>query len=81
MPARKTIGTKAVGWDPRTRERIQTSMLINRLTDHVKGVVELTPAQVQSAQILLRKSLPDLAAITVSGDSENPVETVIRWER
>ena len=39
------------------RAKIQCSQLINRLTDHVNGKVEMTPAQVQSAKILLDKGL------------------------
>jgi hypothetical protein len=36
MAARKTIGTKNVPWDTRTRDRIKASMLINRLSDFVE---------------------------------------------
>jgi hypothetical protein len=34
MGARKTKGTKDVPWSDKTRERIKTSMIINRLVDH-----------------------------------------------
>lgn len=54
--------------DEETRKRIQTSQLINRLSDHVFGKVELTPAQVRSAEILLRKTIPDLSAVQHSGE-------------
>src|SRR5688500_5697263 len=46
----------------KTRERIRTSMLINRLQDHVFGRCERTPTQVRSALVVLRKTLPDLKA-------------------
>lgn len=49
------------------RAKIQTSQLINRLTDHALGKVELTATQVQSIKILIGKTLPDLQAITLDG--------------
>lgn len=63
--------------DQKTREKIQTSQLINRLQDHVNGKVELTTAQVTAAKILLGKTLPDLANVTLSGDQDNPLKTVV----
>lgn len=59
--------------DQETREKIQTSQLVNRLTDHANGTVEMTSTQVKAAEILLRKSLPDLSSVTVGGDEENPL--------
>ncbi len=56
------------------RKKIQTSMLINRLTDFVNSKVELNSAQVAAALGLLKKSLPDLQAVQHSGDKENPIE-------
>jgi hypothetical protein len=49
----------------KTRERIRTSMLKNRLQDHVFGRCEMTPTQVRSALVVLRKTLPDLKPIKV----------------
>jgi len=68
MAARTRKGTGHTGWDKSVRDRIQTSMLMNRLRDHVVGKVELSQTQVRAAEILLRKALPDLAAIEHSGD-------------
>lgn len=62
------------------RAKIQTSQLINRLTDHILGTVELSASQVQAASILLKKSLPDLSSVELTGDPENPVEVVTRIE-
>jgi hypothetical protein len=61
MAARKRRGSSEEGWDQSVRDRIQTSMLVNRLTDHVLGKCDLKPTQVQSAQILLSKTLPNLS--------------------
>jgi hypothetical protein len=59
--------------DAKTREKIQTSQLINRLQDHANGAVDMTPTQVRAAEVLLKKSLPDLTAVQVSGDEANPL--------
>ena len=63
MPARKMLNH-----DTRTREKIRTSQLINRLTNHVLGKVELSASQVTAALGLIRKTLPDLAAIEVKAE-------------
>jgi hypothetical protein len=49
----------------KTRERIRTSMLKNRLQDHALGRCEMTLSQVKAASIVLRKTLPDLKPIKV----------------
>ena len=56
------------------RSKIQTSQLVNRLTDHALKGTKLEPTQVRAIEVLLRKSLPDLSAVTFSGDPENPLE-------
>ena len=53
--------------DERTRAKIQTSQIINRLESHVNGTVELTASQVTAALGLLKKTLPDLQATELSG--------------
>jgi uncharacterized protein with von Willebrand factor type A (vWA) domain len=47
----------------RTRQKIQASMLINRLTDFINNKVELNAAQVTAALGLIRKVVPDLSAV------------------
>lgn len=39
------------------RKKIQVSQIINRLQDNLAGKVELTAGQIQSAKILLDKSM------------------------
>lgn len=68
MAARKRIGTIDKPWDDQVRSKIQTSMLINRLSDHVFGKVELVATQVNAAIALLRKTIPDLAQVEHSGE-------------
>ena len=53
--------------DAEWREKIQISMLINRLMDHANGQADMTSTQIKAAEILLRKTLPDLSATTLDG--------------
>lgn len=54
-------------WTPdKVRQKIRTSMLINRLQGHVLGRIEMSKTQVQAAGMLLRKTLPDMIAQTVT---------------
>lgn len=41
-------------------------MLINRLQNHVAGNLDMSKTQIQAAGILLRKTLPDMVATTVT---------------
>src|SRR6266702_2762477 len=72
--------TVKIRHDEETRARIQASKLIDRLHAHVMGEVDLTNAQVQSARVLLNKSLPDLSNVQHDGDPENPIHHVMRFE-
>lgn len=72
MAARKIRGA-AQGWDQSVRDRIQTSMIVNRLTDHIAGKCDMKPTQVQAASILLAKTLPNLS------QAENKTEVVHRY--
>lgn len=60
---------RAIRHDENTRMKIKVAQLINRLTDHVEGKVELSASQVRSIEILLRKALPDLSDIRINPDS------------
>lgn len=63
------------------RKKIQVSQLINVLTDHALNEgSEISMSRMKAIEILLRKSLPDLSAVTISGDDENPVRHVSRIE-
>lgn len=55
-------------WTPQiVRERIQTTKLVDRLTDHVFGRCEMEKSQVTAALGLLKKALPDLSATEFTG--------------
>lgn len=59
--------------DAQTRERIQTSQLVNRLQDNAMGKIELTKGQLKSIEILLKKTLPDLSSVALTGDPSAPI--------
>ncbi len=67
MAARTRRGTLEQPWDKRVRDRIKTSMLLNRMHEHILGRLELSPTQVRCIEIALRKSLPDLSAVEHTG--------------
>ena len=58
------------------REKIKVSQIINRLQDHVKGDIELSTTQVQSARILLDKSISSLQSTDVQIDGHLTIEPV-----
>lgn len=63
------------------RAKIQASQLINVLQKHALGETEeLSPSRIKAIEILLRKSIPDLSAVEISGDEENPLQTITRIE-
>lgn len=66
------------------REKIQTSQLINRLQDSVLSKngsepKELTTNQLKAIEILLRKSLPDLSAVSLAGMTQEQTEQIFGW--
>ena len=63
--------------DEQCRAAIQTTQLVKRLQENALGDLELTAQQQKSIEILLRKTLPDLQSITISGDAENPVALTV----
>jgi len=60
-----------------TRSAIQTSQLVNRLQQYALGDdgIEIDAGRLKAIEILLRKSLPDLSTVTLTGDPDNPVVT------
>lgn len=67
--------------DAHTREKIQTSQLVNRLNSFVlsgvdpktKKPIEMSREQITVALGLLKKTLPDLSSVELSGDETSPV--------
>ena len=57
------------------RSKIQASQLINKLTDHALRGTELGATQIRAIEILLKKSLPDLSSIEISGEGGGPIQS------
>lgn len=56
------------------RTKIQATELINVLQNHALGLTEeLSSSRMKAIEILLKKSIPDLSAVELTGDAENPV--------
>tara|TARA_R110000868_G_C10964904_1_gene769001 strand:- start:6191 stop:6436 length:246 start_codon:yes stop_codon:yes gene_type:complete len=62
------------------RDKIKNSNILNALIEHTCGTRDMSATQVSAGLGLLKKCLPDLAAVQVSGDSENPVKMTIEWK-
>ena len=86
MAAPKTVPTKLQ--QEQTRAAIQTTQLVKRLQFYALGQddpaapgvkVELDQGKLKAIEILLRKSLPDLSAVTLSGDPDAPLKLEIGW--
>ena len=77
---------------PKTDERIRANIeilpIIVRLTQFVKGEIEMTSPQVSAALGLLKKALPDLATVEHGGEISQTIHTISsepmsqeEWER
>jgi len=58
------------------RDKIRNSNILSALISHVTDGKEMSPSQVTAGLGLLKKVLPDMQAITHSGDDENPVKHI-----
>ena len=56
------------------RRRIKVTLLLKKLEDHVLTGTEMSATQIRAAEALLRKTIPDLSAVTLSGDPDRPVQ-------
>jgi hypothetical protein len=63
------------------RVKIQNSNILNALIEHAEGKREMSATQVSAGLGLLKKAMPDLQAVTLSGDEDNPISFVGRIER
>ena len=77
MAARKV----KIRHDEETRLKIQTSQLLNRLQNHVLNDDEMSSTQLRAAEVLLRKALPDLSQVEMTGDDSAPMKMVFEWKK
>lgn len=72
--------TVKIRHDDNTRAKIKTSQIINRLTGHVMGKIDLSATQVSAGLGLLRKTLPDLSQAELAGPDGGPLQiSVVRF--
>ena len=62
----------------KTRQKIQVTQIVHRLNKCATGEVEMKMTELRAAEILLKKSLPDLQSISLSGEDGGPL--VISWQ-
>jgi len=55
------------------RDKINAGILVERLTECALGQLELTSQQMKAIEILLKKSVPDLSAVEMTGDADAPI--------
>ena len=77
MAARKRKITLSERW----KDRISTTMIMERLIKHIEGNLDLSPTQIKAADIVLKKVVPDLARTTHEGNADKPVEVkhTVTW--
>ncbi len=63
------------------RVKIQNSNILSALIAHACGEREMSATQVSAGLGLLKKVMPDLAATTISGDEDNPLNLIHKIER
>lgn len=55
------------------RTKIKSAAILNCLNEHVLGNRDMSATQISAGIALLRKVLPDLAAVQHSGDQDKPI--------
>jgi hypothetical protein len=71
---------KKINHDDKTKRLIRASQLLNRLNQFANGEIDMTQAQVNAARIVIGKEVPDLKAIEVRGNEEQPLVHVFTWK-
>lgn len=61
------------------REKIRSSVIIDRFQKHFMGELELSMTQIKVGDSLLDRSVPKLSNIQHSGDKDHPIEVVAPW--
>lgn len=64
------VMTPKKSWQNELRERIDAEAIIDGFQKCFSGQIELTSAQIKVGESLLKKKLPDLQSVQVSGDGE-----------
>jgi hypothetical protein len=56
------------------RQKIQASVIIDRLHKHLMGKLDMSATQLKAADLLLERSVPKLAQIQHTGADGGPVQ-------
>lgn len=62
------------------RDKIKNSNILNALIEHVVGEREMSATQVTAGVALLKKVMPDVQSIEITGDEDAPVSVVHKIE-
>lgn len=60
------------------RSKIANSQILNRLIGHVEGSVELSASQVTAGLGLLKKVLPDMTNVELTGEDGGPLQVAFK---
>lgn len=74
MAARKRQVRLSEEW----RERIRAAAILQRLDRAAMGEVDMTPSQLKAAEIVLRKTIPDLNKTELSGPDGGNITVEIK---
>lgn len=61
------------------RTKIRVTELINRVQAYALGELDdsdVSSTRLNAIKMLLAKTLPDLTSVEISGDSDNPLQTI-----
>lgn len=75
MAARKNRVTLSHEW----RERIRSGVILQRLEKAALGEVEISPGSLKAAEIVLRKTIPDLARHEHTGENGDKIKVEVSW--
>lgn len=68
--AGRPLGSTGVQLTEEHRSKIRNSKILSRLIGHAEGTEEMSATQVSAGLGLLKKALPDLSAVELSGAVE-----------
>jgi len=76
--AKTTPSGRPASWGNRIRERIDSTMVVEKLQEHVKDAdaAPMTQTQIMAARILLDRTLPVLKQVEVSRDNVRDIREI-----
>jgi hypothetical protein len=67
---------RTLSTDAATRESIKTPELVELLSNHAFGLVDLTQTRLKAIEVLLKKSLPDIQMVSLAIDGGIKIEVL-----